>query len=166
MTNALRVRVRWMIRRDMPYVMDIESGSFESPWSEEDFIRCLNQKNVIGMSAEYDDQIIGFVLYELSKTRIRLIRVAVDPDCRRRGIGTQIIAKLAGKLSPERRRKIELDVMESNLVGQVFFRECGFLAILTIRGLHSDEDAYRMIRSIRLPSEPGAVPVNRVSGKW
>jgi len=47
--QRLGVHIRWMIRRDMPEVLDIESGSFEFPWSEEDFIRCLRQRNCIGM---------------------------------------------------------------------------------------------------------------------
>ena len=41
----LRVHIRWMIRRDMPEILDIENQSFEFSWSEEDFIRCLRQRN-------------------------------------------------------------------------------------------------------------------------
>ena len=47
----LQVHIRWMIRRDMVDVLDIESAAFEFPWSEEDFIRCLRQRNCIGMIA-------------------------------------------------------------------------------------------------------------------
>jgi ribosomal-protein-alanine N-acetyltransferase len=36
--QQLRVHIRWMIRRDMAEVLDIERGSFEFPWFEEDFI--------------------------------------------------------------------------------------------------------------------------------
>ena len=50
----VNVHIRWMIRRDMPEVLQIERTSFEYPWSEEDFIRCLRQRNCIGMVAEYD----------------------------------------------------------------------------------------------------------------
>ena len=39
--QEVRVHIRWMIRRDMPEVLDIEQCGFEFPWSEEDFIRCL-----------------------------------------------------------------------------------------------------------------------------
>ena len=40
-TRRTRVHIRWMIRRDMPEVLEIERKSFEFPWFEEDFIRCL-----------------------------------------------------------------------------------------------------------------------------
>ena len=57
-----------MIRRDMPEVIPIETASFEFPWSEDDFVRCLRQRNCIGMVAEMDDQVVGFMIYELHKT--------------------------------------------------------------------------------------------------
>ena len=47
-TSPLRVDVRWMIRRDMPEVLDVEGDSFKLPWLEEDFIRCLRQRDCSG----------------------------------------------------------------------------------------------------------------------
>ena len=45
----LRVHIRWMIRRDMAEVLDIERQCFEFPWTEDEFINCLRQRNAIGM---------------------------------------------------------------------------------------------------------------------
>ena len=53
----INVHIRWMIRRDMPEVLGIENSSFEFSWSEDDFIRCLRQRNCIGMVAEYDERL-------------------------------------------------------------------------------------------------------------
>jgi ribosomal-protein-alanine N-acetyltransferase len=44
----LEVQIRWMIRRDMPEVLEIERQSFEFSWTEEDFLCCLRQRNCIG----------------------------------------------------------------------------------------------------------------------
>ena len=90
----LRVHIRWMIRRDMPEVLDIERASFEFPWSEEDFIRCLRQRNCIGMVAEHGERVVGFMIYELHKTRLHILNFAVAADVRRRGVGRQMIDKL------------------------------------------------------------------------
>ena len=68
-TQDVRVHIRWMIRRDMPEVLDIENRSFEFPWSEEEFIRCLRQRNCIGMVAEHEQHVVGFMIYELHKNR-------------------------------------------------------------------------------------------------
>ena len=50
--DATALHIRWMIRRDMPDVMGIEVASFEYAWTEDDFLRCLRQRNCIGMVAE------------------------------------------------------------------------------------------------------------------
>ena len=71
--NFSKVHIRWMIRRDMAEVLAIEADSFEYPWSEDDFIRCLRQRNVIGMVAELDDRIVGFMVYELGVGKSRFL---------------------------------------------------------------------------------------------
>jgi ribosomal-protein-alanine N-acetyltransferase len=115
------VHIRWMIRRDMPDVLQIEQASFEFAWSEEDFIRCLRQRNCIGMVAEQGDRVAGFMVYELHRTRLHLLNFAVCRSLRRHGIGGQMIGKLIGKLSPQRRTRITLEVRETNLPAQLFF---------------------------------------------
>jgi ribosomal protein S18 acetylase RimI-like enzyme len=68
--QEVRVHIRWMIRRDFPEVLAIETESFRFPWLEEDFIRCLRQRNCIGMVAEHDERVVGFMVYELDKSCI------------------------------------------------------------------------------------------------
>lgn len=140
------VHIRWMIRRDMPAVLAIEDSSFEFPWSEEEFIRCLRQRNCIGMVAERDDQVVGFMIYELHKNRLHLLNFSVSPEARRCGVGTAMMEKLAGKLSTERRNRIMLEVRETNLEAQLFFKTFGFKAISVLRDFYEDttEDAYLM----------------------
>lgn len=144
--EMLRVHIRWMIRRDMQEVLDIESESFEFPWSEDDFVNCLRQRNCIGMVADYADRVVGFMIYELHKTRLHVLNFAVAPDVRRQGVGTQMLAKLRGKLSDQRRNRILLEVRETNLAAQLFFREADFKAVSVLRGYYADspEDAYLM----------------------
>ena len=140
------VHIRWMIRRDMPEVLAIENRSFEFPWSDEDFIRCLRQRNCIGMVAEYDERVVGFMIYELHKNRLHVLNFAVRPEFRRRGVGHSMIRKLIGKLSDQRRNRILLEIRETNLDAQLFFRACGFRAISVLREFYEDspEDAYLM----------------------
>lgn len=145
-TKALCVHIRWMIRRDMPEVLGIERASFEFPWSEEDFIRCLRQRNCIGMVAEHDEAVVGFMIYELHKNRLHVLNFAVNPQYRRHGIGVAMIRKLVGKLSQQRRNRILLEIRETNLDAQLFFRDAGFRAISVLRDFYDDttEDAYLM----------------------
>ncbi len=140
------IHIRWMIRRDMPSVLAIEEASFEFPWSEEEFIRCLRQRNCIGMVAERDDEVVGFMIYELHKNRLHLLNFAVCPSARRQNVGSRMLEKLSSKLSADRRNRILLEVRETNLDAQLFFKSLNFRAISVLRDYYEDttEDAYLM----------------------
>lgn len=141
------LHIKWLVRADMPQVLDIENASFEFPWSEETFIRCLRQRNCIGKVAVYDDQIAGFVIYELHKNRLHVLNIAVHPEFRRRGVATELINNLIGKLSAQRRSRITLEVRETNLDAQLFFSSLGFRAVSVLQDFYDDttEDAYSFV---------------------
>ena len=145
-TSGLKVQIRWLIRRDMPEVMEIERSSFQQPWTEEGFLGHLRQRNCIGMVAEYNQQIVGFMIYELHKARLQLLNFATSADLRRLGIGLQMVTKLVDKLSQQRRQEILLEVRESNLAAQLFFKAQDFQAVRVMRAHYDDttEDAYVM----------------------
>jgi len=140
------VQVRWMIRRDMPEVLEIEPQSFEFAWTEEDFLCCLRQRNCIGMVAERQERIVGFMIYELLKSQLHVLNFAVAPWSRRQGIGSQMVKRLINKLSQQRREEITLEVRETNLMAQLFFKKLGLVANSVLRGHYEDteEDAYVM----------------------
>lgn len=159
-----------MIRRDLEYVYAIERQCFEHPWTEDEFIRCLRQRNCIGMVAErdvsmsvggegehvYDTQPVGYMIYELHKNRLHLLNFAVHPRFQRTGVGRAMIDKLMTKLSPDRRNRIVLEVRETNLDAQLFFKAMGFRAISVLRGFYGEdtaEDAYLMQRRCEQTAE-------------
>ena len=130
----------------MREVLDVEREAFEFPWSDEDFTRCLRQRNCIGMVAESGDSVVAFMIYELHRSRLHVLNFAVARSHRRLGIGTRMMEKLVGKLSPERRSRIVLEVRETNLPAQLFFRSLSFRAISVLKDFYQDttEDAYLM----------------------
>lgn len=144
--SGLGVHVRWMIRRDMAEVEAIERESFEFPWSEEDFTRCLSQRNCIGMVAEMADSVVAFMIYELHRAKLHVLNFAVLRSHRRLGIGSRMMEKLIGKLTPDHRGRILLEVRETNLPAQLFFRSLGFRATSVLKDFYQDstEDAYLM----------------------
>ncbi len=158
------IHVRWMIRRDMLEVLCIEKEAFEFPWSDEDFTRCLRQRNCIGMVAELADSVVGFMIYELHRSRLHMLNFAVARSHRRLGIGTQMMRKLAAKLAPERRTRIVLEVRETNLPAQLFFRSIGYRAISVLKDFYQDsaEDAYLM--QFCLEAEAAALQPRRMAG--
>ena len=154
--EQVRVHIRWMIRRDMPEVLQTEQESFEFAWTEEDFLRCLRQRNCIGMVAEQGEKVVGFMIYELHKAKLHILNFAVHPACRRAGVGAQMVAKLISKLSSHRRTRITLEVRETNLAAQLFFRNAGLPGRARAAGL---------LRGQRRGRLPDAVPPRRRHGR-
>jgi len=147
--------IRWMIRRDMPEVLDIEKKSFEDSWDEDDFMEDLRQRCVIGMVAEHDEKIVGFMIYELNKTDIHILNFAVHPDHRFRGIGNAMAQKLKSKLGP-RRDKIFLEVRKSGRDTQLFFKKIGFQAARMLSAFYKDTDEDAILMEYKYKPDEGS----------
>ena len=164
--ERVRIHIRWMIRRDMADVMRTELDSFDYAWDEEDFLRCLRQRNCIGMVAEQGDRVVGFMIYELHKNKLNVLNFAVAPHARRAGIGSQMAVKLIAKLTSHRRSKITLAVRETNLAAQLFFKGHDFRASKVLKGYYQDsgEDAFQMEYVVdEEPEVDDVVLVNRIA---
>ncbi len=164
----LKVQIRWLIRRDMLEVLEIERASFDFAWSEEEFLCCLRQRNCIGMVAEYNHHVAGFMIYELHKTRIQVLNFAVAPVAQRMGIGSQMVQRVIDKLSQQRRKEVVLEVRETNLAAQLFFKNQGFRAQSVLRNHYQDttEDAYLMRYCLDWSADESVTPLsphNRIS---
>lgn len=135
---------RWMIRSDLNAVMEIENLCFEFPWKKEDFLACLGQRNCIGIVAEIDRVVAGYMLYEINDGFIRLLNIAVHPRMVRLGVGQSLINRLQSKLDSVRWHRITAQVRETNLDAQLFLRKMGFrvIAIQEDQFEETDEQAY------------------------
>jgi ribosomal-protein-alanine N-acetyltransferase len=74
-----------------------------------------------------------------------------------------MLRKLLGKLTPEHRNRVLLEVRETNLPAQLFFRDHGFRAVSVLKDFYQDttEDAYLM--EYLLDAAPAALP-RRMAG--
>ena len=137
--------IRWLIRKDMPVVLALESRCFEFPWIEEDFLACLQQSNCIGMAAVVQDRILGYMIYELHHDVLHVLNFATDPNYQRRGVGHALFGELTDKLTQQRRNCLRFDCRETNLEAQLFFKSQGCRCVDVLPQVYGDtnEDAYR-----------------------
>ena len=142
--KEIQVHVRWMVRRDFAEVLAIEEMCFEFPWTEQEFRQCLQQPNCLGIVAEYEGRIVGFIVYETPKNRIFVTNIAVEPEFQRHGIARQMIQKLVTKMIYQQRHKIAIEIRETNLSALLCFRALGFKAATILKNFYENqsEDAY------------------------
>lgn len=141
---------RWMIKTDLPQVLEIEAASFKRPWDEKQLREVLAKRNAIGLVVDikYPNNkwnVVGHCVYELNPGRLDILTLAVALGWRRQGVGTAIIDKMKAKLMQQRREVVSACVHEAALATQLFFKHCGFRAVEIIPDAYADgEDAYVM----------------------
>jgi ribosomal-protein-alanine N-acetyltransferase len=142
------VSIRWILHRDIDEVLEIEKQSFPNPWGRIELMRCLRQRNNIGLVFTCYDLVTGYVIYEFGRSSIEIINLAVHPEYRRCSIGTLLIEKLQYKVDgqPKRNRLTAL-VRETNLPAQIFLRSNKFICdgIETDAYEFSDELGYSFV---------------------
>jgi len=137
----LPVNVRWMIRDDMPEVMEIENFCFTLPWSENEYISVLRQSNCRGKVAQTGrGEVVGLLVYLIERNSLVVLNLAVHPDYWRRGVATQLLASVVGKLAHHRQRHLKIEVRERNLTAQLFLRSCGLKAVRITHRAYEDND--------------------------
>jgi [ribosomal protein S18]-alanine N-acetyltransferase len=148
--TQLHVSIRYLLRRDLSEVLAIERASFEFPWDDEHICTVLGSGCCVGLAAECHGFIVGHCVYRLHRDWIELLTFAVHPDCRRHGVGRQLVAKLVVRLLPLRKNRLAVYLRETNLPAQLFFRAAGFRAERVLREHFPDtgEDGYAMIYDI------------------
>jgi ribosomal-protein-alanine N-acetyltransferase len=127
MKTSINESIRWLIRRDMDDVMQIDDVGYVEPWSESKFISTLRKKTVIGVVATNGfNRTIGFCLYELQKTQIEILRMAVSPQWRRKGVASAMIDRLKDKVANQKRCGVACEVDGHSIFSQLCFRDNGF----------------------------------------
>ena len=140
------VFIRWGVRMDLPRILEIDAASRREPWTEEDFLASMRRRDTILVVAERAERVMACCVYRMLKHQYHVVGLAVDPACRRQGIGSAIMRKLQDKLPMHRRRRVTFDVPESSLETQLFLRALGFKCVRIRRAASgADDNVYRMV---------------------
>ena len=150
--NKIGFEIRWMIRADMEHVEHIDELSNVRSWSTEDFIAALRKRNTVGKVYVVDERfVIGFMIYELHQHDYRITKLAIHPDARRVGIGSDMLQELIQRAeSAVNRSVIRVNVRETNLNVQLFLRSNGFQCESMDREFYSDTNEDSLFFSYRL----------------
>ena len=125
--------VRWQVRRDLAEILAIEA-TLPRPVGEAEILAWSTRRDTIALVVEQNEQVIGHAAYELHADHLRLLHLAVHPECRRNGAGMALADKLLSKLGSHRRDRVVVDVPEHDLGTLLFFKAAGWIASRVLRG--------------------------------
>ena len=149
---ASAVDIRRLTFADLPQVVAIERRAFGTPWSLAMFVLELSKPSGICLAAETagsdERELVGYLICSRYDTVWHVMNVAVDPDRRRHGIATALIAALLAEVG-DRDSQVTLEVRRSNTGAIALYERFGFRSAGLRRRYYQDngEDAVIMWRT-------------------
>jgi ribosomal-protein-alanine N-acetyltransferase len=145
MTVALDIRR--LTYADLPQVIAIERRAFPTPWSLAMFVLELSKPGGVCLAARRDGVLVGYLICSRYDTVWHVMNVAVDPDRRRRGIATALIAALLERIGDD--AQVTLEVRRSNDGAIALYERFGFRSAGVRPRYYADngEDAVIMWRT-------------------
>lgn len=130
-----RVLIRNANSQDIFHVNKIDSLSCVYAWKYKQYFlfgRCKDAR--IAVAENLDGVVVGFICYYVNKESIVILKVAVHPDFRRTGVGSQILDRTVKQELHDNKTTNRIYCITSNLNGtaHLFFRDNGFESIGTI----------------------------------
>jgi ribosomal-protein-alanine N-acetyltransferase len=143
-----RLRIRRLTYPDLPQVIGIERRAFPTPWSLAMFVLELSKASGICLAAVSDRRLVGYLICSRYETVWHVMNVAVDPERRREGVASALLAELYARVGDEQAR-YTLEVRRSNAGAIHLYERDGFRAAGLRRRYYQDngEDALVMWRT-------------------
>jgi ribosomal-protein-alanine N-acetyltransferase len=148
MNDPASITLRPLGYADLPQVIAIERRAFPTPWSLAMFVLELSKPSGICLAATRGERIVGYTICSRYDTVWHVMNIAVDPDERRQGIASALLAELYVRVADPRAR-FTLEVRRSNQVAIELYERDGFRVSGMRRRYYQDngEDALIMWRT-------------------
>jgi ribosomal-protein-alanine N-acetyltransferase len=135
MANQTGGIIRPAVPADLPRILEIESLCFDKPWGEANFSPAL--KDLFFVYEQ--EKILGFIIACYCEITLRgvIMKVAVHPQARGRGIASLLMSQVLAALKEKKVATLELDVEILKTNAQRLYEKFGFK---TLEVLNPDAD--------------------------
>lgn len=94
---------------------------------------------------------VGYIFSYRALDEAEILNLAVHPEHRRLGIGRGLLDRVLGELARGGVHRVHLEVRETNLAAQAFYREMGFQPAGRRRGYYSRPREDALILTAEIP---------------
>lgn len=133
------------------YISNNVESKFTCSWTKEQFASIVKIGNTHCFVAKCNDTILGFICFKKIVDEIDILNIAVDIDCRGKGIGYALMQSVISFAKENNLSPINLEVNVNNKQAIQLYTKVGFRIIYTRKGYYfnkltnNNEDAYIMI---------------------
>ena len=123
------IRLLYMVEKHVDLILNMDGGTDDSyPWTKRDFKNIIEERSCVGKICKQQGAIVAYTVSILDDDEINILKLCVQTDRRRSGIGRKIINQYKKKIQELKKfRRITSVVKENNLQGQLFLKENGFV---------------------------------------
>ena len=108
-------------------VAELEKICFSDPWSEKSIASELSNPLSLWLVAMDGDKLAGYVGSQSVMGEADMMNIAVDPGCRRQGIGERLVEELVARLKANGVSCLLLEVRASNDPAKKLYEKLGFV---------------------------------------
>jgi ribosomal-protein-alanine N-acetyltransferase len=138
--------VRSATQEDLTGVIQIDKLSFSHPWDRQ-FLENISKEIflVLGEPEVYGFLIAGCRHRNVSAT---LLKIAVHPEHRRKGVATNLINKMVEMLRDRQINEVEVIVLKICKPSISLYKKVGFKLVSTIPQVSNNDDLWVMKREV------------------
>lgn len=107
----------------------LHASAFADAWSAEDIGKLIKAETSHALVASLRGMVVGFVLANCAGGEAEIYTLAVLPQCRRRGIGRNLMTKAIDWARASGANEMFLEVAEDNDPALSLYRNMGFVAV-------------------------------------
>lgn len=129
----------------------LERLCFADPWSRESLAEELDNPNAVYLAALEEDRLLGYGGMRFAAGEYYIDNIAVDPGCRRQGVGRALVRGLIDRAQAGDGVFISLEVRPSNLAAIGLYAGLGFVPAGRRKQYYTKpaEDALIMTRRLK-----------------
>jgi len=142
--------IREMREDDIPAVWEIERASFSAPWFRDSFLIEMFDKQTISKVAVFQDSVVGYIFAHFERHESSVMKLAVRPDFRRRGVATRLMHEAMGELKHKGCVFMYLKVRESDNGAKSFYDRLGFKVQMIRKKYYDNPDENALLMMGRL----------------
>lgn len=149
--DQLKLLIRWMKSRDVPYIIDMERAIFPSPWSAESFLYRLYERSYnISLIGVIGKELVSYAVSYVVHDELHFGNLAVDQKHRSINIGEALLLTSLQIGKESNCRVVHLEVRENNQPAIRLYQKHGFEIVGVRENYYTDEkeDALLMSRII------------------
>ncbi len=129
-----RARLRLATVQDLPAIERIEAAVFGNPWAPDAYAQEIERSMAVVELAQAEAcSVIGFsctwYVVAAGESEAHLLRIAVDPDHQRRGVGRDLLAAVVSRADEVAATRVMLEVGASNTSARTLYERAGFVEI-------------------------------------